>query len=151
MLRSSMTGYRVSSELLLMKMKRQGVRRRKQNDQNIPNNRHQAQYSSCWPEPEDCLCQCEFISKMKKCLKNWIFACDSNHHQNLNPSVVTRPGAKRATPSQTAYTGIVLCVQGGEREVTIFTPCIFIFCVLHDSWHLSACKSRHMGGGGFSR
>ena len=39
MLRSSMTGYRVSSELLLMKMKRRGVRRRKQNDQNIPNNR----------------------------------------------------------------------------------------------------------------
>ena len=130
MLRSSMTGYCVSSELLLMKMKRRGVRRRKQNDQNIPNNRHQAQYSSCWPEPEDCLCQCEFISKMKKCLKNWIFACDSNHHQNLNPSVVTRPGAKRATPSQTAYTGIVLCVQGGgERERWPFLPPAYLYFV----------------------
>ena len=42
MLRSSVTGYRVSSELLLMKMKRGERRRRKQNDQNIPNNRHQA-------------------------------------------------------------------------------------------------------------
>ena len=134
MLRSSVTGYCVSGELLLMKMKRGERRRRKQNDQNIPNNRHQAGsiffLLTTASGPFLSVYEYEFISQMFLELNICLWLGSSPNW--TRPSVVTSSRPK-ATPFQTAHTAIVLCMQGGRGA---FLPRVyfdFVILMSHDS------------------
>ena len=129
-------------------MKRGERRRRKQNDQNIPNNRHQPGsiffLLTSASGPFLSANVYEFISQMFLELNICLWLGSSPNW--TRPSVVTGPRPK-ATPFQTAH---IVPLYSTCRGRVAFLPRVYFVILMthHGVSFLSACWTRHKGGGG---
>ena len=107
----------------------------------------QAQYSSCWPLPRDRFCQQMYMNSFHKCFWNWIFACDSDHHQT-EPVRLSWPARGQKPHLSKLHTRPLYSACRGRREP--FLPRVYFVILMthHGVSFLSACWSRHKGGGG---